>query len=177
MDLNKYDYELDVSITGLVNNNWLFLRFNNDTGLTSWDSALLFNPNSSALGALNIASGVYNNIANANAIYWLYSGVGVAGTDHPMTMKATYRIAGLTQSCFVIYLKQSQPVSCMPTYNNQGVYYLIFSTQIKYIYSNNHATRWAPSSIGIFSNIGSNYTSCNICIRQCIKSDSFPTHG
>jgi len=173
MDMSKYDYILDFSITGLDPNNWLYLRFNNDNSgsLIAWDSSLIFNPNSSAQGTVNIASATYTNSAFGNSIYWLNGGGGVSNL---MQLKVTYKISAITASTFVVSLNQCQPVS-ITSLNNTAPYYQVFASQIKYSYSNNNATRWSPSHIGIFTS-GTAFSNLNCCITQCIRSTVAITH-
>ncbi len=173
MDLSKYDYELDFTINGLSNVQWLYLRFNNDSNLQAWDSSLTFNPDSATHATANVAGNVYNNSSSGNSIYWLYSGRGTL-TNSPITLKVTYRISATDNLCMVVYCMQGQPSGFMPTIGNIGVYYLIWATQIKYKY-NNSAVTWSPTSMGIMT--PGTYNSANCCIRQCIKSGAVPNHS
>jgi hypothetical protein len=174
MNLQLYDYLLDFSIAGLGNNIWLYLRFNNDASgsLTAWDSSLIFNPNSSAGAGIHISSATYTNAGFGNTIYWLNGGGGVG--EATIQIKATYKISAINASTFVVSLEQCQPVSITGV-NNVAPYYQVFASQIKYIYSNNNATRWAPSNIGIFTSSGS-FANLNCCIRQCIRSNVATSH-
>jgi hypothetical protein len=177
MDLQKYDYLLDFSITGIANNTWLYLRFNNDAvgSLTAWDSCLIFNPNSAAAGNLTVTAGTYTKTGFGNTVYWLNGGSGV-GAGQPIQIKATYKISAVNSTTFVVSLEQCQPVSFCPAINNTAPYYQVFASQIKYTYSNNHATRWAPSHIGIFAGSSPSFTNLNCCITQCIRSTVATTH-
>ena len=176
MDMSKYDYILDFSITGLTNNHWLFLRFNDDSGgLISWDSCLIFNPNGPTFNTINIAEGVYNNSAHGNSVYWLNGGQG-AGAGQEIQVKASYKISAVSFNTFVVSLEQCQPVGILPGLNNVSPNYKVFASQIKYRYNNLNATRWAPANIGFFTNLSASFSNLNCCITQCIKSTVAITH-
>jgi hypothetical protein len=167
MDLFKYDYEMDFTFIDLLNSKWIYLRFNNDVGLTAWASTLLFNP----VGTTgNTTTGAYNNAVHGSSlIYWLYGGV-LSGTTR-MTLKATYRISAISAQQFVVYLMSSQPVP-MPQADNANETSLIYATKIFYKYSTNDATRWCPSSF-VFSCAAGEFTTGRCLIRQVIKSNSY----
>jgi hypothetical protein len=177
MNLQLYDYILDFSIVGLQSNTWIYLRFNDDSGgLISWDSSLIFNPVTTTQGTINIASAVYRNDVHGVFTYWLNSGTTPSATvSNPIQLKASYKISAVDSTCFVVSLEQCQPVSIIPSLNNIAPYYQVFASQIKYRYSNNHVSRWAPQNIGFFSG-ATPFTNLNCCIRQCIRSTVGTNH-
>jgi hypothetical protein len=172
LNLALYDYVMDFSITGLASNQWLWLRFQDDSGasLVAWDSCLVFNNAAGGtIAPINIAEALYTNAGSGNSIWWLNGGShAIAGqVTH---VKASYKISAVGPDTFIVSLEQCQPVSILPATNNTSPYYKVFATQIKYRYNNLDSTRWAPANIGFFSNIGTPFTNLNCCIRQCIKS-------
>jgi hypothetical protein len=174
MNLQLYDYILDFNITGLVNGNWIFLRFNNNNGLIGWDSTLIFNPEGPSQGSIVAAAAVYRNDAHGTFTYWLNGGVSTLPAQ-PIQLKASYKISAVDSTCFIVSLEQCQPVSFLPNVANVAPYYQVFASQLKYRYNNNDSTRWAPSSIGFFTS-STSYTNLNCCIRQCIRSSVATTH-
>jgi hypothetical protein len=172
MNMSLYDYEFDFTITGLVNNNWLYLRFNNDLGLTGWSSALIFNPTNSTTASITIGTGTYNNTAHGSSVYW-YNGGGVTGST--ITMKGTYRLSAVNANTFVVSLMNNQPINITPSAANANPTYMVFSSQIQYTYATGanqqNATTWTPYSIGIFCS-GTAYSSCNVLIRELVKTSS-----
>jgi hypothetical protein len=174
MDLSLYDYEFDLTITGIVNNNWLYLRFNNDTGVNGWCSTLFFNPTNASSSAPNISAGTYNNNSNGTFVYWYNGGTVSTG---PITMKGTYRLSAVNSTTFVVSLMNSQPINMTPSQLNNSPTYLIYATQIQYSYATNvgyqNATRWSPSSISINTSVSA-YTTGNVLIREMMKTSSNP---
>jgi hypothetical protein len=173
MNLLKYDYLLDFSITGLANNTWLYLRFNNDVGLYAWDSCLTFNPTVRASGGVSVACN-YNKTDNGNNIYWLNGGMG-GSTLQPIQMKATYKMSAIGNQTFVVSLEQCQPVSIFMAEDNIQPFYQVFATQIKYVYTSNNLTRWCPTHLGVLV-AGTAFTNLNCCITQCIRSTVATNH-
>lgn len=166
MDLSKYDYEFDFTISGLPTNSWLYLRWNGDSGITGWSSVLIFHPTVNS-GSSNITSGVYNNSANGTSIYWYNGGSWSGGGT--ITMKGTYRISAINYTNFVVSLKNALPINMYDDTVNKTPVYMVYAPQIQYIYSTNNSTRWSPSSVGVY---GSSFGSGNILIREVIKTNS-----
>ena len=148
----------------------MLLRFNGDSGMLGWAITLIFNPSGTS-GSQNVSAGVYNNNSAGSNIYWVKCGTapGGAGT---MIMKGTYRISATSLVTFVVYPKQAQPVNMFQDSVNVSAVDMAYSSQIQYFHSNNNATRWAPSSIGIFCT-STAFSSGNVLMREVIKSSSY----
>jgi hypothetical protein len=170
MNLNLYDYELDFTITGLANNTWLYLRFNNDTGVNSWNSTLIFNPTSGgSAGNITASAGTYGGPSGNMPYYWYNGG---NHSSNSIIMKGTYRLSAVSASVFMVSLMNSQPMNLVTGGSSLGPYYLVYSTQFQYSYSTNDATRWAPSSIRVVPQDGSTYDTGNVLIREVVKTSS-----
>jgi hypothetical protein len=169
MDLFKYDYELDFKIDDLGSTQWLYLNFNNDTGLTGWNSTLFFNYLGSGAGAPTTSGGFYSSY-NGNPPYWFNGGAYYLGSRNLM-FRGKYRISAYSPTQFVVYYMGTQPVSMIQGASNYGTYYLVYATQICYNYSTNDATRYAPFNLRV--NCATTYGAGSIMMTQCLKTSNY----